>query len=108
MKFSLFANEAVIGVDYVYTRFAYYIIICKVVCFQAENKFYISLGKYNDCPQSSTGSNVIRFAIDVIILVTVFKSIPKIQSFSTFQLGKRRRKIIMSVLLKTETYYLYC
>ena len=43
MKFSLFANEAVIGVDYVYTRFAYYIIICKVVCFQAEIKFYCNL-----------------------------------------------------------------
>ena len=43
MKFSLFTNEAVIGVDYVYTRFAYYIIIFKVVCLQAENKFYSNL-----------------------------------------------------------------
>ncbi len=36
----LFANEAVIGVDCVCTRCAYYIIIWKVVCFRAENKLY--------------------------------------------------------------------
>ena len=28
-RLSLFVNEAIIGVDYVYTRFAYYIIICE-------------------------------------------------------------------------------
>ena len=52
-RLSLFVNEAIIGVDYVYTRFAYYIIICEVVSCQAENKpycVYITLQTRSNLP----------------------------------------------------------